>query len=72
MEPAVTTQLAGVLGQVTGWDDLGDLRFLRGFQARWKPVLWLEPVPTAGGITDSRRQLVWLSLCFMPWLKINE
>ena len=26
MEPAVTTVLAGVLSQVTAWDDLGDLR----------------------------------------------
>ncbi len=57
MEPAVTTQLAGVLGQVTGWDDLGDARAWRSFQASRKPVLWLQAVPTAGGISGSRRQL---------------
>ena len=45
MEPAVTTQLAGVLGQVTGWDDLGDARAWRGFQASRKPALWLQAVP---------------------------
>ena len=45
MEPAVTTQLAGVLGQVTGWDDLKDTRAWRGFQASRKPVLWLQAVP---------------------------
>ena len=57
MAPAVTTQLADVLGQVTGWDDLEDTRFLRGFQARGETALWLTPFPTAGGIVDSRRQL---------------
>ena len=55
MEPAVSTLLAGVLGQVTAWDDFEDLRFLYGFKARWKPVSWLEPFPTAGGISGSRR-----------------
>ena len=56
MEPAVTTQLVGVICRVTGWDDLGDLRVVQGFQARRKPVLWLKPVPIAGGIAGSRRR----------------
>ena len=57
MEPAVITQLAGVFSQVTGWDDLGDLWSEQGFQARRKPASGLKPVPTAGGIAGSRRQL---------------
>ena len=56
MEPAVSTVLAGVFSQVAAWDDLGDLRVLQGVQARQKPVLWLAPVLTAGGIAGSRRQ----------------
>ena len=55
MEPAVTTVLAGVSGQLRPWDDLGDLRSMQGFQASRKPVLWLQAVPTAGGIAGSRR-----------------
>ena len=47
MEPAVTTALAGVLGQLRPWGDLGDSWVLRGFQASRKPVLWLQAVPTA-------------------------
>ena len=47
MEPAVTTVLAGVLGQLRPWDDLGDSRTLRGFQASRKPASWLQAVPTA-------------------------
>ena len=61
MEPAVTTVLAGVSGQLRPWDDLGDLRSMQGFQASRKPVLWLQAVPTAGGIAGSRRRLVWAS-----------
>ncbi len=63
MEPAVTTVLVGVLGRLRPWGDSGDLRFLQGFQARWKPVLWLEPSPTAGGIAGSRRQMAYTSCC---------
>ena len=55
MEPAVTTVLADVSGQLRPWDDLGDLRTVQGFQASRKPALWLQAVPTAGGIAGSRR-----------------
>ncbi|NLR08851.1 MULTISPECIES: hypothetical protein [Lactobacillaceae] len=42
MEPAVTTVLAGVPGQLRPWDDLGDLWVMQGFQASRKPVFWLQ------------------------------
>ncbi|MFD1548458.1 hypothetical protein [Levilactobacillus fuyuanensis] len=51
MEPAVTMVLVRALYPgLTAWDDLEDTRLLCGFKASWKPVLWLEAVPTAGGI----------------------
>ncbi|TGD18142.1 hypothetical protein EGT51_09525 [Levilactobacillus suantsaiihabitans] len=49
MEPAVSTVLAEVLSQPTAWDDLGDWRFVPGFQASRKTV------PQAGGVPQSRR-----------------
>ncbi len=48
MEPAVSTVLAEVLSQPTAWGDLGDWRFVPGFQANWKPV------PQAGRVPHSR------------------
>ncbi|AYM03843.1 hypothetical protein D8911_12935 [Levilactobacillus brevis] len=58
MEPAVSTVLAEVVSQPTAWGDLRDSRFLRGFQANWKPAFWLEVSPIAGGTLGSRRHLV--------------
>ncbi len=33
-----------------------------GFQASWKPVLWLEAFPTASGIPGSRSAAVFTNL----------
>jgi hypothetical protein len=49
VEPAVSAQLAGVFGQVTGRDDFRDSRSLRGFEANRKPASGLQVVPIAGG-----------------------
>ncbi|TGD19623.1 hypothetical protein EGT51_03720 [Levilactobacillus suantsaiihabitans] len=51
MEPAVSTVLAEVLSQPTAWGDLGDWWVVPGFQANRKPV------PQAGGVPHSRRNL---------------
>ncbi len=55
VEPAVSTVLAEVLSQPTAWGDFEDWWVLPDFKARWKPALWLEPFPIAGGTPDSRR-----------------
>ena len=54
MEPAVKAKLAGVVCQVTLRDVFEDANF--GFKPRDETALWLVTVPTAGGISGSRRR----------------
>ncbi|TGD18660.1 hypothetical protein EGT51_07175 [Levilactobacillus suantsaiihabitans] len=55
MAPAVSTQLPGVVCQVSAWDDFGDWRVMPGFKASRKPASGLQAVPIAGRIPGSRR-----------------
>ena len=38
---------------------------LGGFQASWKPVLWLKAVPTASGIPGRRSATVFTNLAVL-------
>ncbi len=61
MQLVVSTMLVGGfsgLHRGTTWEtpDFG------GFQASWKPVLWLEAFPTASGIPGGRSAAVFTNL----------
>jgi len=56
MEAAVSMVLTTVFWSFTAWDDFEDTGFFVASKRGGRPLLSLEPFPTAGGIPGSRRR----------------